>query len=248
MHAGVPYGRNFDWQRLISSFCLDRDGQSLAITDKGRTAAEMLVFARYIMFSEVYWHHAVRAATAMLQRAFYELHEFIDLSQLFESTDVELVELLYRASRGRPTAPLIEGLFGPRRILYKRWLEFSCFSDEVNYRRFAQQPYFDLLIASDRLAERLSQQLHREIPSQSVLLDAPPADLEIQFDLDVRTGDDGKFRKLAQLSPVVNTLATHQFDDYVKKVRVFVASDIRDELSELAAGSKKIGAEILDGL
>jgi hypothetical protein len=28
----------------------------------------MMVFARYVMFSEVYWHHAVRSATAMLQR------------------------------------------------------------------------------------------------------------------------------------------------------------------------------------
>ena len=38
----------------------------------------MLIFARYIMFSEVYWHHAVRSATAMLQRAFYLLHEALD--------------------------------------------------------------------------------------------------------------------------------------------------------------------------
>ncbi len=71
LHAGVPYGRNFDQQRLIGSLCLNEAGDGLAITDKGKTAAEMMVFARYVMFSEVYWHHAVRAATAMLQRAFY---------------------------------------------------------------------------------------------------------------------------------------------------------------------------------
>ena len=33
-----------------------------------RTAAEMLVFARYVMFSEVYWHHAVRAAAVGADR------------------------------------------------------------------------------------------------------------------------------------------------------------------------------------
>ena len=74
LHAGVPYGRNFDQQRLIGSLCLNEAGDGLAITDKGKTAAEMMVFARYVMFSEVYWHHAVRSATAMLQRAFYLLH------------------------------------------------------------------------------------------------------------------------------------------------------------------------------
>ena len=74
LHAGVPYGRNFDQQRLIGSLCVNEAGDGLAITEKGRTAAEMMVFARYVMFSEVYWHHAVRCATAMLQRAFYLLH------------------------------------------------------------------------------------------------------------------------------------------------------------------------------
>ncbi|NLE39756.1 MAG: HD domain-containing protein, partial [Pirellulaceae bacterium] len=57
LHAGVPYGRNFDHQRLIGSLCLSESGDSLAITDKGKTAAEMMVFSRYVMFSEVYWHH-----------------------------------------------------------------------------------------------------------------------------------------------------------------------------------------------
>jgi HD superfamily phosphohydrolase len=62
LHAGVPYGRNFDRHRLISSLCIDPAHHRLAITEKGRTAAEMMVFARYIMFSEVYWHHSVRSA------------------------------------------------------------------------------------------------------------------------------------------------------------------------------------------
>ncbi len=66
LHAGVPYGRHFDQQRLIGSLCLNAAGDGLAITEKGKTAAEMMVFARYVMFSEVYWHHTVRSATAML--------------------------------------------------------------------------------------------------------------------------------------------------------------------------------------
>ena len=64
LHAGVPYGRNFDAGRLISALCFNPETSRLAIMDKGRTAAEMMVFARYVMFSEVYWHHAVRSATA----------------------------------------------------------------------------------------------------------------------------------------------------------------------------------------
>ena len=84
LHAGVPYGRHFDQQRLIGSLCLNEAGDGLAITDKGKTAAEMMVFARYVMFSEVYWHHGVRSATAMLQRAFFLLHGTLDLERCFD--------------------------------------------------------------------------------------------------------------------------------------------------------------------
>ncbi len=68
LHAGVPYGRNFDQRRLLSSMCVGPTGRDIGITVKGKTAAEMMVFSRYVMFSEVYWHHAVRSGTAMLQR------------------------------------------------------------------------------------------------------------------------------------------------------------------------------------
>jgi HD superfamily phosphohydrolase len=230
LHAGVPYGRHFDWQRLLGSLCLGRDGRSLAITDKGRTAAEMLVFARYIMFSEVYWHHAVRSATAMLQRAFYELFERIDLGHVLQATDSSFVETLRQAARRHHAGPLVEGLFGDRRSLYKRWLEFSYSSRPAIYRQFAQRPYSFLVDTARRFAEKLSRRVGRSIPAVAVLIDAPPADLEIQFELDVRCAEEGGYRQLAELSPVVHALATTQFDDFVKKVRLFVAPDCRAAL------------------
>ena len=55
--------------RLIQSLLLNRAGNGLAISSKGKTAAELMVFARYVMFSEVYWHHAVRSATSMFALA-----------------------------------------------------------------------------------------------------------------------------------------------------------------------------------
>ena len=54
LHCGVPYGRHFDKNRLIQSLVLNEAGDGLAITQKGKTAAELMVFARYVMFSEVY--------------------------------------------------------------------------------------------------------------------------------------------------------------------------------------------------
>ena len=54
LHAGVPYGRNFDSNRLINGLRFLSDSHELLISNKALTAAEMMVFARYVMFSEVY--------------------------------------------------------------------------------------------------------------------------------------------------------------------------------------------------
>ena len=107
LHAGVPYGRHFDQQRLLGSLCLNQAGDGLAIADKGKTAAELMVFARYVMFSEVYWHHGVRAATAMLQRAFYLLHGALELDALFRMTEHEMIDELQRAAGGSLTRPVV---------------------------------------------------------------------------------------------------------------------------------------------
>ena len=134
LHAGVPYGRNFDQTRLIGSLCLNAPGDALAISDKGRTAAEMMVFARYVMFSEVYWHHTVRAATAMLQRAFYVLQDQLDFDSLFLAHQQPMVDTLFAASLDTTAQPLLEGLFGPRRVLYKRLEQYSLVSASTAVR------------------------------------------------------------------------------------------------------------------
>lgn len=68
--CGVPYGV-IDVERLLASLTVQptADGRRLlALHEKGLTALESLLFARYQMYRNVYWHHAVRAATVMFKR------------------------------------------------------------------------------------------------------------------------------------------------------------------------------------
>ena len=68
--CGVPYGV-IDVERLLSALTLARGtgGRvSLALHEKGLAALESLLFAKYQMYRTVYWHHAVRSATAMFKR------------------------------------------------------------------------------------------------------------------------------------------------------------------------------------
>ena len=185
LHCGVPYGRNFDRQRLIQSLILNEQGDGLAITAKGKTAAELMVFARYVMFSEVYWHHAVRSATSMFARAFYELHDRFDLPELFGSTDAEMVSRMRTESIDTEVAPLMEALFGARRQLYKLAGEYSHDQQSPVYNQIAGRPYHEVAAISDQLVQVLNERHGFNIKRLEVLIDAPPPHREVEFLIDV---------------------------------------------------------------
>lgn len=69
--CGVPYGE-VDVDRLLHSLTIVRDPVSgtleVGVHEKGVAALESLLFAKYQMFRNVYWQHAVRAATVMYKR------------------------------------------------------------------------------------------------------------------------------------------------------------------------------------
>jgi HD superfamily phosphohydrolase len=69
--CGVPYGE-IDVDRLTNSLVLVDDpatGRSaIGVREKALSALESLLFAKYQMYRNVYWHHAVRSATAMYKR------------------------------------------------------------------------------------------------------------------------------------------------------------------------------------
>lgn len=250
--AGVPYGRHFDQERLIGSLCLNAAGDGLAITDKGKTAAELMVFARYVMFSEVYWHHAVRAATVMFQRAFdLVLQTDADASDVIGSAFdlsperwIDRLRSLCAEAAANPkflangsaadfvdAVKLLDGIFGPTRRIFKRVRQFSILEEPEIYRRLAGRPYHSLRRFADALTEKLnadrnfSNRLGRRLGRNEILLDAPPVGKEVELAIDVYYPNEKKYRPLNDVSPVVRALAKEQFDDYVKKVRLYADPD-----------------------
>lgn len=69
--CGVPYGE-VDVDRLLHSLVIVHDPQTdkleIGVHEKGVASLESLLFSKYQMFRNVYWHHAVRAATVMYKR------------------------------------------------------------------------------------------------------------------------------------------------------------------------------------
>jgi len=86
---------------------------------------------------------------------------------------------------------------------------------------------------AERLAAIASTALGRVVAPHEVLFDAPPVQREVQIDVDIYYAKEQRYRPLAEVSPVVRTLAEEQFDDYVKRVRVFAHPRIAAELRGL---------------
>jgi len=244
LHAGVPYGRNFDKNRLVQSLVVNAAGDGLAITFKGKTAAELMVFARYVMFSEVYWHHAVRSATAMFARLFYDVHTRLDLREFFQRREAETIDTLRAEARGGNCEQLAEGIFGPKRELYKRVAEFSHYQRRETYDRLARRPYGFLVRCAGELAERLAVAFGEPVEPTDVLIDAPPPHREIEFAVDIYFPKEDVYRPLQVVSPVIEALAQRQFDDYVKRVRVFAHPRLAERIKSLPEVPELLAAAI----
>jgi HD superfamily phosphohydrolase len=99
--CGVPYGE-VDVDRLLQGLTLVQDPETgaweLGVQEKAVAALESLLFSRYQMFRNVYWHHAVRSATSLYKRIVEEAVRvgLLDPPELVGPTDEEL---LYEISR-----------------------------------------------------------------------------------------------------------------------------------------------------
>jgi HD superfamily phosphohydrolase len=176
--CGVRYG-DIDADRLLNSLTLLDDPvtgkRTVGLVEKGLSALESLLFAKYQMYRNVYWHHAVRSATAMYKRLVDDAVNAgsLDAQALATFTDEGLLHDLAR----RAPSPILAAL--RERRLYKR--AFECPAAEL-------PPDAAEWIAEDRpLTVAAENTLARELgllPGE-LLLDYPTKTLMLGLDIPV---------------------------------------------------------------
>ena len=134
--CGVPYGE-IDVDRLINSLVLVphpvNGAPTIGVHEKGLSALESLLFAKYQMYRNVYWHHAVRSATAMYKRLVAVALEAnaVDAKTVARCTDEGLLVKLEATTLPADAAAMLAGIRGRR--LHKRTHECpaATLGDEV---------------------------------------------------------------------------------------------------------------------
>lgn len=124
-HCNIPYG-SIDIERLIESFVPDPEQQRFAITEKGIAPLESLLFAKYMMMRNVYWHHTSRTFAIMLRRFLQDcLHERLltpdELTGLFyDNSDDKVLHDLDNLLAGKKSSSSSLLDFILQRRIYKR--------------------------------------------------------------------------------------------------------------------------------
>jgi len=219
--CGVPYGE-IDVDRLLNSLVLvDEPASSrrvIGVLEKGLSALESLLFAKYQMYRNVYWHHAVRSATAMYKRLVDEALTAGDLDAHTLSTfDDE--GLLHRLARRGPS-PLLSAL--RERRLYKRVLE--CPAAELNGE--ALEWIADDRARTTETEDRLADELG--LATGEVLLDFPTKTQMLGLDLPVvRRSGEVKRLTMSGLEGAINLpVLSDQLYQSARWLRVFAVRRI----------------------
>jgi HD superfamily phosphohydrolase len=186
--CGVPYGE-VDVDRLIQGLVLLPDPESgryeVGVHEKAVASLESLLFAKYQMFRNVYWHHGVRAATVLYKRIVEEAvaEGLVTPPDLVGPTDEEL---LYEI--GRRAEDMDSG--GVER-LRTRWLpalrnrRIPKRALELTAADLVEIPLPSWLGTDPRRRRKLEDQLARELDLEpgEVVVDYPAKAAMFQLNL-----------------------------------------------------------------
>jgi HD superfamily phosphohydrolase len=246
--CGVPYGE-IDVDRLLNSLTVVESptGFEIGIVEKGLSALESLLFARYQMYRNVYWHHAVRSATAMYKRLVEDAMNAgsLDARTLAGFTDEGLLHDLER----RAPSPLLAAL--RERRLYKR--VFQC--PAADLPADAAEWIADDPALTRRVEDAMAQELG--LGRGELLLDYPTKTQMLGLDLPVQRRN-GEVRRLTTHGDgAINlTKLAEEFYRSARWLRIFacrpielvreralaLASRARDDVAhDLARGAALLG-------
>ncbi|MCX7805249.1 MAG: HD domain-containing protein [Planctomycetota bacterium] len=221
LHAGVRYG-HFDLDRIINTICIceKEEGPNIGATEGGWHALEGLVFARYYMFTQVYFHktrvaydyHTEEAMRSALPNGRFPLPNESGLKEYMKWDDWFLFGLMCDGKTGEHG----------RRILERNHYRLAYETDEV--------PTKDQLDKFDEIKRKLSDgklPFHERTAARS------------WYNPELRPipvlMDDGQVRLLSDLSAPIKKLHKNE------KKMLYVEPEKRKDAKRVIAEVHKCG-------
>ncbi|HEU4681012.1 MAG TPA: HD domain-containing protein [Gemmatimonadales bacterium] len=225
--CGVPYG-TVDVDRLLSSLTLVEVNAGIfevGVQEKGISALESLLFAKYQMYRNVYWHHAVRAATCMFKRAvrIAVRRGSVTAPSIAKATDDGLMELLI----GRDHNQLATCIRARR--LHKRALDLPASDVPADLQPWVAEDPDLLELVEDAIAAQVG------LPSGGLLIDFPARSAMLGVNLPLRTRG-GAVERLTDAGRAGHLGLPRVADELyrsARRLRIFVSSPVTRSLDSV---------------
>ncbi len=231
--CGVPYGLQ-DADFALAELRAQPDG--LAVTRKGLTAVESILFSKYLMYRSVYWHKTVRIATSMIKKAVALAMEAGELEprELYGLDDQEFFALA-----GRKRFPPLE-LLGrvARRRLYKQVASFAFDPGDPGAASLLHLP--ERLEREREIAREASRPAGRTVAPQEILIDIPEP---ISFEIELPVLNPEGSRSFAAAESIFSEGAVREIARSLRRISLIAEAE-----SGLAAALAGLGPRRLLGL
>jgi HD superfamily phosphohydrolase len=225
--CGVPHGTQ-DVDFVLAEIRPHSDG--MAVTEKGLSAVESILFSKYLMYKTVYWHKTVRIATAMIKKAvLLALKEKVLREQdLYWLDDHEFSSLTEK--HAFPPLHLI------RRVTERRLFKLvaSIPFDAKNSVHLHLQDVHNRLGFEEDLGREVEKLLRRKLPSESLIIDVPePINFEVH--LLVLQEDTGAVIPYERSRSVFNRDSVRAFVNSLRTISLFAEGqeDLIDALGKI---------------
>ena len=215
--CGVPYGaQDVDF---ILSRLHPHPERGVDIDSRGILAVESLLFSKYLMYRSVYWHKAVRSATAMVKKALLAGLQSgaIAAGELYNLDDQGLFALA--AQRAHPLFSLVESVRNGK--LFAAAVEIP----------FDQNAHGKLLNLNERsgleesFAAELSPVLGKSLGGNELIIDLPEP---VSFESGLFVTDEQRF-----FSAASSVFDSDAFVKSLRIIRVFVNPRHEQNLKKL---------------
>jgi HD superfamily phosphohydrolase len=179
--CGVPYGIQ-DIDFILNEIYPDKR-TGISISSKGLASVENILFSKYLMYRNVYWHKKVRIITAMIKKAIYMglLEKIIKPGDLYDLDDFEFLSGI----KNIPFSPFKIIEHGSLKQLYK-----SVYSIPFNPENTMHQKLENLNYRYEtelKIAEKLKRNTGMEVSPEQVIIDIPEK-ITFEIDLSIKHG------------------------------------------------------------
>jgi uncharacterized protein len=213
-YCGVPYGSQ-DVDFILSKISPSKE-RGADIDSRLIPNVEALLFSKYMMYRTVYWHHQVRAATAMVKKALINGLEDGQITgeDLYNLDDTGLFTLL----GGEKGNPLIESvkegkIFATAAEISVNQVEISGIKDIKSRSRLEEQLAAELCKAGIQLTKN------------ELILDIPEP---VSFETGLFVLDEGRI--FSESSSAFKTETVNSFIKTLYTVRIFCDQKFKQKL------------------